>query len=135
MKGEGNKTAVNWRKIVKVILFGTIIGVILTLLFTALSTVIMVKMQSIIAPAVMPLAIVSVCLGTFGGGYITARLNQSMGMAVGALCGIMVFVIFLGLGAIFGSELGLMSLIRLIPAVIAGAIGGILGVNRRKRRK
>ncbi len=135
MKGEGSKSVPNLSKMMKCIGFGAVAGIILTLLFTLLGAFAMVKMETVMYPAVMPLAVAAVCLGSFGGGYLTARLHQSMGMAVGALCAVAVFVIFLGLGAVFGSQLGVVSLLRAVPAVISGAIGGILGVNRRKRRK
>ena len=135
MKGEGSKTVPDLSRMMKSVGFGTVSGVVLTLLFTLAETLIMVKMQTVLYGAAVPMAAVAVSLGSFGGGYLTARLHQSMGMAVGALCGLAVFVIFLGLGAVFGSQLGILSLLRAVPAVVAGAVGGILGVNKRKRRK
>lgn len=125
----------NINKMIRSEIFGIISGILLTLIFTAFSAAVMVKMQKVMYPAIAPFAIGSICIGTFAGGYITARINKNMGMAVGAICGLLVFVIFLGAGAIFGSELGVVSIIRGIVAVIAGALGGVLGVNKRKRRK
>ncbi len=125
----------NINKMIRAEIFGIISGILLTLVFTAFSAAVMVKMQKVMYPAIAPFAIASICIGGFVGGYITARINKNMGMAVGAICGLAVFLIFLGTGAIFGSKLGIVSLIRGIAAVIAGALGGVLGVNKRKRRK
>ena len=125
----------NIKKIVKSEIFGMAAGIIFTLIFTAFFTAVMVKMERVAYNAVMPFGLGALCIGTFGGGYITARLNKSMGMAVGAGCGLGVFLILLALGAILGSELGIVTLIRAAAAVISGALGGVLGVNRRKKRK
>ncbi|MBQ5563517.1 MAG: TIGR04086 family membrane protein [Clostridia bacterium] len=125
----------NINKIIRSEIFGIISGICLTLIFTAFSAAVMVKMQKVMYSAIAPFAIASICIGAFVGGYVTARINKNMGMAVGAICGLAVFLIFLGTGAVFGSELGIVSLIRCIASVISGALGGILGVNKRKRRK
>ena len=110
-------------------------GIIFTLIFTAFFTAVMVKMERVAYNAVMPFGLGALCIGTFGGGYITARINKSMGMAVGAVCGVGVFLIVLAVGAILGSELDIVTLVRAGTAVISGALGGVLGVNKRKKRK
>ncbi len=125
----------NIKKIVKSEIFGMAAGIIFTLIFTAFFTAVMVKMERVAYNAVMPFGLGALCIGTFGGGYITARINKSMGMAVGAVCGVGVFLIVLAVGAILGSELGIVTLVRAGTAVISGALGGVLGVNKRKKRK
>ena len=125
----------NIKKIVKSEIFGMAAGIIFTLIFTAFFTAVMVKMERVAYNAVMPFGLGALCIGTFGGGYITARINKSMGMAVGAVCGAGVFLIVLAVGAILGSELGIVTLVRAGTAVISGALGGVLGVNKRKKRK
>ena len=125
----------NIKKIVKSEIFGMAAGIIFTLIFTAFFTAVMVKMERVAYNAVLPFGWGALCIGTFGGGYITARINKSMGMAVGAVCGVGVFLIVLAVGAILGSELGIVTLVRAGTAVISGALGGVLGVNKRKKRK
>jgi len=125
----------NIKKIVKSEILGGMAGIIFTLILTAFFTAVMVKMEKVVYNALVPLGLSALCIGTLIGGYITARLNKSMGMAVGAGCGLGVFLILLALGAILGSELGIVTLIRAAAAVISGALGGVLGVNRRKKRK
>ncbi len=125
----------NIKKIAKSEIFGVVAGIIFTLILTAFFAAIMVKMEKFVYNAVMPFGLGGLCIGTFGGGYITARINKSMGMAVGALCGVGVFLILLAVGAILGSELGIVTLVRAAAAIISGALGGVLGVNKRKKRK
>ena len=125
----------NINKIVKSEICGIIVGIILTLIFTLFGTAVMVKMQKVIYYMTMPFAVAALCIGALGGGYITARINKSMGMASGAVCGLAVFGIFWAVGAVMGSQLGIVTLVRGLAAIISGALGGVLGVNKRRKRK
>ena len=124
----------NIKKIAKSEIFGIIAGAVLTVVFMMFGAAVMVKMQKVMYNMTVPFAMAALCIGALGGGYITARINKSMGMAVGAVCGTGVFLIMLAFGAVFGSKLGIVTLIRAVAAVISGALGGVLGVNKRKKR-
>ena len=123
------------KKIARSEIFGIIAGTVLTVIFVMFGAAVMVKMQKVMYNMTVPFAMAALCIGALGGGYITARINKSMGIAVGAVCGTGVFLILLALGAIFGSELGIVTMIRAAVAVISGALGGVLGVNKRKKHK
>jgi len=125
----------NIRKIIKSEIFGIISGIVLTLIFTLFGAAVMVKMQKFTYNMTMIFAVAALCIGAFGGGYIAARINKSMGMAAGAVCGVAVFVILWAAGALMGTQIGIVTLIRGIAAVISGALGGVLGVNKKKKRK
>ena len=64
MKGEGSKSVPNLSKMMKCIGFGAVAGIILTLLFTLLGAFAMVKMETVMYPAVMPLAVAAVATVT-----------------------------------------------------------------------
>lgn len=134
MKNEGGGQMP--RKI-KAEIFGTVVGVTVTVLVTALTAMIFVKTGIVPNTPVqkIPCAAAALCIGAFFGGYVTARIVKSMGMTMGAICGAAVFAVILAAGSIMGSEIGIVTIMRFLLTVIAGAFGGVIGVNKRKRRK
>lgn len=136
MKNDKSQNSGLLVKMAKAIIFGTVIGAIVCTVMLLTVSFIFVKMQSVPEIAVIPAAIFIVCTGAFVGGYFSARIKKSMGMAVGALSGLLMFVVLLLIGLLFsGDSFGLISLLRMILMIVSGAIGGVLGVNKRKRRK
>lgn len=136
MKNDKSQSNGMIGKIMKAVVWGTIIGAAVCMIMLLLISFIFVKMQSVPEAAITPAALVIVCIGAFVGGYFSARIKKNMGMAVGAITAIVMFVILLLIGtACFGDNLGIVSLLRMAVMLISGAIGGILGVNKRKRRK
>ena len=136
MKNDKSQSNGMIGKITKAVIWGTVIGAVVCMIILLLISFIFVKMQSVPEAAITPVAIVIVCIGAFVGGYFSARIKKNMGMAVGAITAMLMFVILLLIGtACFGDNLGIVSLLRMAVMLISGAIGGILGVNKRKRRK
>ena len=125
----------NIRKMIRAEIFGIISGMILTFIFVLFMAAVMVKMQKVMYDMTGIFAAAALCIGTLGGGYIAARINKSMGMAVGAVCGLAVFLILWAVGAVMGTQTCIVTLIRGIAAVISGALGGVLGVNKKKKRR
>lgn len=123
------------KKFAKSEMLGIIAGTVLTVIFVMFGAAVMVKMQKVVYGTAVFFAALSLCIGAFGGGYITARINKSMGMAAGALCGAGIFLAVFAAGAVLGNGLGTVTLIRAVTAVIAGAFGGVLGVNKKRKRK
>lgn len=74
-------------------------------------------------------------LGTYCGGYICARKRRRSGMAMGVLCGVIIFMIVLIIGTLFAkAALGIGAGGKLVLAVVCGAVGGVVGVNTKSKR-
>lgn len=76
-----------------------------------------------------------IALASFSAGYIAAKNIKQRGMAVGAGCGIVIFVITALISFLNSFEIGLLAAIKLAVSAVSGAIGGILGVNTKRKRK
>lgn len=76
----------------------------------------------------------ALAVGAFVSGFITAKLIREHGLLVGALSGAWMFIIVCVVGAFVGvTELSGAALFRLAISAAAAALGGIVGVNLRRR--
>ena len=134
MKKEGGN---QMSRRIKAEIFRTVVGLIATLLMVSIISMIFVKMGIVPNTPVQkpPCAVAALCIGAFIGGYVTARIAKSMGLTLGAICGFALFVVILAIGSAVGGEIGIVTLMRFLLTVTAGAFGGVIGVNKRKRRK
>lgn len=118
---------------VRPLLVGLCVGVLCCTLLLLLAAL---AIQSVEIPraAVTPLATVAAGIGAFAGGLAAALAAGRRGLVMGALCGILLFVIILlaGLARATGIDPGYAA-IKLAVLTVAGAIGGVLGVNRKRR--
>lgn len=122
-------------KYIKPVLAGTAAGAfacafVLTLLSLLLS------LQNIPQIIITPMSLAALAVGAFTGGFVAARAAHEKGLALGLACGALLFaaVCMLGQG-IKGNEMGVMALVKLGIALVCGALGGVLSVNHKKRRK
>ena len=84
--------------------------------------------------AALPLSGAALAIGAFSGGFLTARLLRERGLLAGAATGIWLFMLCCAVGAIAGvTGSGSAILFRVLIAASAAAIGGIAGVNVRRR--
>ena len=75
-----------------------------------------------------------VSLGAFAGGVITSRITKSAGLIVGLITGFFIFMLITVIGVIKSDDsFTVLTLIRLISLIIAGGIGGILGLRKKER--
>ncbi len=77
----------------------------------------------------------SVIAGAFSGGWICAAIRKKEGMLSGAVTGVILMLLLLVGGVAAGNTISYMVLMRIGIAAAAGAVGGVIGVNKRKRRK
>ena len=76
-------------------------------------------------------------IGVFFCGFMSGRHFSSKGLVFGAICGI----IYSGLLCIIGNlvsqsiSFGLSAVTALIIGLICGAVGGIVGINTRRKRR
>lgn len=111
------------------IIFGTGFGV----LFSAFLISIMAAILSIgNIPSIVlhPMTVFVYMMGSFFGGFCSAKFSSKNGL----LCGIISSVIFFSIIFIFGNiskfwDFNIMSLIKLVLMLSSGALGGIIGVN------
>lgn len=84
--------------------------------------------------AIAPVAIGASVAGTFGAGFLCARLTKSAGLVYGLVCGAILFFLCLLCEVSFlGGELGTLAVYKFVICITAGMIGGVLGVNRRRK--
>ena len=133
-KSTRNKN--NTENFVKSIIIGSFLGIILCIALLFLSAFVLTKSSNIPHLAVSPLVMMIAGCGAFAGGYIGARILKQNGMLCGMVCGFVMFVILFIAGLVTVREsLSLTTLIRLLLMLLTGAVGGILGVNKRKKIK
>ncbi len=84
--------------------------------------------------ASVPLALAVIALASGIGGFVTARLTRERGLWYGAGQGLLFFVVLAVVGIAASADVfGVGMLWRLALAVGLGALGGVLGVNLRRR--
>ena len=76
-----------------------------------------------------------IIISSFLAGYIAAKKLKQRGMAVGAGCGALIFLVIALFSLMKSSSVGTLALIKLALSVISGSIGGVLGVNSKKKLK
>ena len=84
--------------------------------------------------AVSPMAIGAAAVSSLAGGWVASRLSRERGLLYGAATGLLLFLLTVAAG--FTLLQGLRDsvlLVKLAMMVVAGAVGGILGVNSRRR--
>jgi putative membrane protein (TIGR04086 family) len=92
-----------------------------------------VGIRSIPAQAVFLFSLTSAVIGAFLGSYVAVRINKEKGMICGMSIGFGIFFILLLVSVSVASEpFTLVSLIKLFSMMLSGAVGGIIGVNKRR---
>lgn len=119
------------------VLTGAVCGSISVTMLVLLFSLIIVKSGSLNQSLVLMLCIIAAALGMFAGGFLAAKIADSMGLLIGALSGAAGFLILLAVNAVSGTVPDAVSLLRFAVMLIAGAAGGVIGVNggRKKQRK
>jgi len=135
MKTGANNTKSTFEDAIKPVTSGLIIGGALTALAFVLFALIM-------SFGILPLSSanivssISIAIGAFFGGFTAAKKFGKNGLIIGLVCGFILFLLFTVIGtAAFKSAPGTSALIRFLIFVIAGAIGGIIGVGSADKRK
>ena len=117
-------------------IFGGLFGGVMLILMLFLSSFFVLKMKSLSQTAVFAAAIISSCISAFLAGFLASRILKARGIIVGALSALLLFIIVLLTGTIISSDsINLDTLMRFAAMLLSGSFGGILGVNRRPRRR
>lgn len=118
-----------WHDVI-VVLKSSLVAVILTLVcFMLFAIIIKVggMQETIIPPVVQVVRTLSIALG----GFIAARGSQKMGWLKGAITGLVYIIWAFIISSLFGNNivLGSVVLSDSLLGIVAGAVGGIIGVN------
>lgn len=127
---KGNNTNTNMTTMLKAVAFGLLATTVVLLLFSFL----MCK-KDVPFMLLNPFSAGLLMLGSFISGYLAARRIRERGMMVGALCGLIIFLMLMLASFMSKFDVGFVALIKLVISVVSGAIGGIIGVNAKFKRK
>ena len=132
MKSRSEDTAMV-KRFVRPILIGACVGAVCCLLVLLLLAAVLAA-TDVPKAAITPLAVVAAAVGAFIGGIVAARMAREKGLLLGAACGLVLFLLVLIAGfAVLKDIRGSYAVIKLLVLIACGSVGGILGVNARKR--
>ena len=84
--------------------------------------------------AVVPMSILAVAAGTILSGYCCARILREKGLLWGLCCGTVIFLLaFFCELTLLGPVIGPLALYKFIIYAASGMIGGVLGVNKKRK--
>lgn len=111
--------------------FGIISSVLFYFLSLIIFSFIFAKTSNIPQSFIIPITIGVAGIGSFLGGYISARKSKKRGMFNGIICALLLFIIMVIGSLIISNEpFTIVSIIRFMLMILTGAIGGIIGVNK-----
>ncbi len=121
------------KKILRPLIIGVTVGAVCCVLALMAMAAIMAA-KDIPKAAVTPMAIVAAAFGAFLGGAAAARISKEKGLLYGAGCGLLLFLLVMIAGfAILRDVRGTLLFVKLAVLVGCGAVGGIVGVNVKRR--
>lgn len=119
---------------VKALIFGTIVGCISILLLMCILSLLLLLTGTLPYDYLVWISILISAIGVFLGGYISASVTKEKGLLIGALCGIIIFIIIFLSGMFFTTDkISSITLVRLIIFILTGALGGIKAVNKKEK--
>lgn len=110
---------------------GLVVCVVMLLLFSTI-----ISVQNIPQMLIDPIANVCICVGSLVSGFLCAKKMRTKGLVWGTCCGVAMSAVILVATLGFSSaNLGVSQLFKVIFIMICAMIGGIMGVNSKKRYK
>lgn len=122
------------RLLVKAVVFGSVCGLLVTVILLCIFSAVIMTSGLLPSEITNYITVGIVSLGAFAGGVITSRITKSAGLIVGLITGFFIFMLITVIGVIKSDDsFTVLTLIRLISLIIAGGIGGILGLRKKER--
>lgn len=119
---------------VKAILFGVVCGLLITIIFMCLLSVVIISSGLLPIDVINYITIAILSIGAFFGGYISTKITKSAGLVIGAVTGFAIFLLITVLGLIKSNDtITINTLIRFIATLITGCLGGILGLRKKEK--
>ena len=129
-KGSGIMGSIQWQSVA----LGAGVGIAATIIFMLLMAAVLASVDmSEGAPAVIS----TLCMGAGAvlGGFVAAKRNGRNGLIVGLVSGAAMFVLFALVALALGSDVGGAFVVRFAVSVFFAAVGGVLGINLRRKRR
>ncbi len=121
--------------LVKKMAIATLIGAVSTFIVLCVMALVL-SVKDIPTTAISAMSSTAAGIGAFVAGFAAAKLYKKRGAIIGAAAGAILFiVIFIASLIIAGAELTVTVLLRLVLMLLAAAVGGIIAVNMRGRKK
>ena len=119
------------RPVISALIFGIIVTVVLLFAFS-----VWITFQDTPQGLVNPLSIFALSAGAFITGLVCTRITRRAGLMYGAVCGLCLSLLVVIAGLVTGSGgVGIPGLFRVVFVMLCTMIGGVLGVNMRKKRR
>lgn len=121
---------------IRAIIIGAVAGAAVCAVLLALCALAFVSTENI-PHDFLPAFIIAVSvISSFFAGFITAKISKQRGLIYGSMAGLLLFILFLVSGlAASQSTVSSEAFIRLLVMLLSGAIGGLVAVSRKSRRK
>ncbi len=120
--------------LLKAALFGTVCGLLISVIITCIFTIVILTIGLFPTDITNYITVAILAIGAFFGGFITTKITKSAGLIAGLITGFSVFLLVTIFGLFKSNDsVTIITLIRLISNVVAGALGGILGLRKKER--
>lgn len=134
MKAVNNSINEINKKLFKGIFFGILTGSLIITILMMLSSIIILQTGSLPGDILSYVVLVFIGIGSLLGGYIAGRIYKKNGLIIGAVTGVISFLILFLSGISNISEgVGIMTILKLVVTIIPSMLGAILGVNKKKK--
>ena len=119
----------------KAVLFRAAVGATICAGFLFLFAFLFVVVKSIPQYMIQTIAIFCASVGAFVSGYISVKIYRSKGLIYGALAGILLFFMLTVVAFIISRDkFTYITLVRFFSMIFSGALGGVLAVNKKRRK-
>jgi putative membrane protein (TIGR04086 family) len=120
----------------KAIVLGACFGAVFCMIGLIACALVFMGAKSIPYQMIQQIVLVICGLGALLSGYLCVRISRKNGLLFGFLAALLLFLLMLLVSAAAIQEpLTQQSLLRGLLMVIAGAIGGVIGVNKKSKRR
>lgn len=123
-------------KVFRAVLIGMLVGLVLCSIMIVVLSLVLVKTGQMPTNAVFVALQAISAVSAFLGSYISVCICKSRGLMVGLLTALAMFAVIFMVGLSMSVEpVSMLSLTKLIAMLCAGAIGGVVSVNKKQRVK
>ena len=121
-------------RLIRAIAVGAAVGIFICSIILILLSFIFLKAERLPTNAAYIILQIAGAFSAFAGSYTAVRIYKEKGLIVGILTSLLIFIIIFITGLLNCTDnVSVMSLTKLIAVLCAGALGGIVSVNKRKR--
>lgn len=129
------KKSDGWMAYIKPLGIGVAVGLLLTALCMVLFAAILAA-YDVSDFLVTVFSLTALVLGAVAAGFTASKLYGKNGLLIGMVVGVVLFALILLVSlAINPQSVTIQTLIKLVVTVLCAGLGGILGVNLKRRKK